>query len=113
MTVSLAKNSLASVVAEANALKLEIARLNGELAERNAYLAKAVGEVTGRHLTEAGSFTVSENNTYSEDAMRANMLPGQVKRCSVSKLDKAAVKRLYPEVYSAAKQPHGVKVTLG
>lgn len=101
------------VLAEARAIKAEIARLEAELATRTAMLAAEAGQNPGKHDLPSGSFTVRENNTYSEDAMRDALLPGQVKRCSVTRLDKATVKRLYPEVYAAAKQPRGVSVTIG
>jgi hypothetical protein len=111
MSVNLSKTH--TILAEANAIKAEIARLQDELSKRTAMLAAAVGNSTGKHVTENGSFTVSENNTYDEAAMRALLLPGQAQRCSVSRLDKATVKRLYPDVYSRAKRNNGVKVSLG
>jgi hypothetical protein len=104
--------NISTIHAEANALKLEIARLQAELSTRTAILAGLVGNVSGRHSTDAGSFTVSENNEYSEEVMRANLKPGQVVRCEKRILDKAVVKRLYPDVYAAAKNNKGVKVTL-
>jgi len=111
MTVSLSKTD--TLLAEARAIKAEIARLEKELKVRTEALASAVRNVPGKHETDEGSFTVRENNTYSEDAMRAALLPGQVRRCTVPKLDKAAVKRLYPSVYAAAKRQNGVSVTIG
>lgn len=102
-----------TMLAEARAIKAEIARLEGELKVRTDALASAVGNTPGKHTTDEGSFTVRENNTYSEDDMRANLLPGQVRRCTVPKLDKATVKRLYPAVYSAAQRKNGVSVTIG
>jgi hypothetical protein len=111
MSVNLSKTHI--VLAEANALKAEIDRLTAEYRARTALLATLVGNATGKHSTESGSFTVSENNTYDEAAMREALSPGQVRRCSVARLDKAAVKRLYPAVYAAAKRENGVKVSLG
>ena len=111
MSVNLSKTD--TLLAEARAIKAEIARLERELKVRTEALASAVRNVPGKHDTDEGSFTVRENNTYSEDAMREALLPGQVKRCSVLRLDKAAVKRLYPNVYEAAKRPNGVSVTIG
>ena len=111
MTVSLSKTD--TLLAEARAIKAEIARLEKELKVRTEALASAVRNVPGKHETDEGSFTVRENNTYSEDAMRAALLPGQVRRCTVPKLDKAAVKRLYPAVYAGAKRQNGVSVTIG
>lgn len=98
--------------AEALALKVEIARLTSEMQNRTAAMAAMVQHATGQHVTDAGTFTVSENNTYDESVMRAQLKPGQVARCEVKRLDKAIVKRAYPEVYAAAKKNNGVKVTL-
>ncbi len=66
----------------------------------------------GKKETPAGSFTLAENNTYPEDAVRALLTDGQAKRCEVRKLDNKIVKALYPEVYEAAKKTNGVKVTV-
>lgn len=111
MTVNLSKTQ--TMLAEANAIKAEIARLEGELKVRTDALAASVGNTPGKVETETGSFTVRENNTYDEAAMREALLPGQVKRCSKTVLDKPTVKRLYPAVYEAAKRSRGVSVTLG
>lgn len=110
MTVNLSKTQ--TLLAEANAIKAEIARLEGELKVRTVALAASVGNTPGKVETETGSFTVRENNTYDEKVMRENLLPGQIRRCTVPKLDKATVKRLYPEVYAKAKVSKGVSVTL-
>ena len=101
------------VLAEVKALDVEIARLQAERANRTAILAAEAGHNPGKVTLDTGTYTVRENNTYDEDTMRANLLPGQVKRCTVPKLDKAAVKRLYPGVYAQAKQNKGVSVTIG
>ena len=111
MTVNLSKTD--TLLAEARAIKAEIARLEKELKVRTDALASAVGYTPGKHETDEGPFTVRENNTYDEDVMRANLLPGQVRRCTVPKLDKAAVKRLYPNVYAMAQKKNGVSVTIG
>lgn len=111
MTVNLSKTD--TLLAEARAIKAEIARLEGELKVRTEALAAAVRNAPGKHVTDEGSFTVRENNTYDEAVMRENLLPGQVRRCTVPKLDKAAVKRLYPAVYAKAQRKNGVSVTIG
>ena len=111
MTVNLSKTD--TLLAEARAIKAEIARLEKELKVRTDALASAVGYTPGKHETDEGPFTVRENNTYDEDAMREALLPGQVRRCTVPRLDKATVKRLYPKVYEAAKRPNGFAVTIG
>lgn len=101
------------VLAEVKALDSEIARLQSERANRVAILAAEAGHNPGKVSLDNGSFTVRENNTYDENVMRENMLPGQVKRCTVPKLDKATVKRLYPNIYAMAKKANGVSVTIG
>lgn len=101
------------VLAEVKAIDAEIARLQADRAARVAILAKEAKEQPGKVTLDAGSFTVRENNTYDEKVMRENLLPGQVKRCTVPKLDKATVKRLYPSVYAMAKKNNGVSVTIG
>lgn len=111
MTVNLSKTD--TLLAEARAIKSEIARLEKELKVRTEALASAVRNVPGKHETDEGSFTVRENNTYDEAVMRANLLPGQVRRCSTLRLDKAAVKVHYPAVYAAAQRKNGVSVTIG
>lgn len=101
------------VLAEVKALDVAIAKLQAERATRTTMLANMVGNQPGKVSLDEGHFTVSENNVYSEDTMRANLLPGQVRRCTVPKLDKATVKRLYPAVYAQAKENRGVKVSIG
>lgn len=101
------------VLAEVKALDVEIARLQAERATRVAILAAEAGHQPGKVSLDAGHFTVRENNTYDEAVMRENLLPGQVRRCTVPKLDKATVKRLYPAVYAAAQRKNGVSVTIG
>lgn len=111
MTVNLSKTD--TLLAEARAIKAEMARLEKELKVRTDALASAVGFRPGKVETAEGSFTVRENNTYDEAVMRENLLPGQVRRCTVPKLDKATVKRLYPNVYAMAQKKNGVSVTIG
>lgn len=101
------------VLAEVKALDVEIARLQAERATRVAILAAEANHKPGKVDLDAGSFTVRENNTYDEKVMRENLLPGQVKRCTVPKLDKATVKRLYPNVYAMAQRKNGVSVSIG
>lgn len=102
-----------TALAEVKAIDAEIARLQAERAARVEILAKEAGERPGKVTLDNGSFTVRENNTYDEKVMRENLLPGQVRRCTVPKLDKATVKRLYPEVYAMAKVNRGVSVAIG
>lgn len=111
MTVNLSKTE--TLLAEANAIKAEIARLEGELKVRTDALASSVNFATGKVQTAVGSFTVRENNTYDEKVMRDVLKPGQVRLCEKKVLDKAKVKALYPQVYAKAQRKNGVSVTIG
>lgn len=94
--------------------KRDIDFMQMELNLFTAALAQRAMNTPGKHIVgTVGSYTVSENNTYDEMTIRAQLSPGQVKRCTVPKLDKAVVKRLYPAVYDAAKKNNGVKVSIG
>ena len=93
------------ILAEARAIQAEIVRLQAELKVRTTALAASVGDAPGKHTTSNGTFTVSENNTYDEEAMRAALLPGQVRRCSKMRLDKAMVKQ---EAWAAAINSSGL-----
>lgn len=104
-TEQVLKSALA-VKAEMDYKKQELDFLTGKLAER-------VDFATGQHVVSGvGSFTVSENNTYPEEAIKAQLSPGQVKRVSVLKVSNSVVAKLYPAVYEAAKKRNGYKVAL-
>ena len=75
-------------------------------------LVTVLDEVPGTYNVNGMVVNLAENNTYDASEMEAALKPGQVQRCSKRMLDKAVVKRLYPEVYNAAKRTNGVKVTL-
>lgn len=111
MTEILRPADVELAVSAVKSLDAEIARLQ---AQRSQYVANILAATRGTGKVPVGitSITVSENNVYSEDAMREALLPGQVRRCSVLKLDKATVKRLYPAVYEAARENRGRKVTI-
>jgi hypothetical protein len=100
---------VAQQVARIRLLDREIESLK---AQRQTYVDRITPLITstGRQTVEGQDpFTVSANNTYNEAVILASLKPGQVKRVSVSKVDKPAVKRLYPEVYEASKVENGVK----
>jgi hypothetical protein len=112
--MSVNMNKVALVHAEIKALD---AAMESLATERKAKVARLVtlngGESnTGKVTLPDGSFTVSENNTYPDEAIRAALTEGQAKRCEKRVLDKAKVKALYPNVYAAAKVQNGVKVTV-
>lgn len=107
------ESKTADLYLRAREVKMQIAVLEAELANLTAVLASTPPEVGKVEVEGIGSYVVSENNTYDETTIRESLTPGQVKRCSVAKLDKAVVKRLYPDVYAAAKRTIGRKVTIG
>lgn len=114
MSVNMTKATAKFVrtVAEAKALKAAIAKLEAEYAVKMDSLKDMNGGNIGKVDTAEGSVTFSENNVYPEAAVRALLTEGQAKRCEVKKIDNARVKALYPDVYAAAKDNKGVKVTL-
>jgi hypothetical protein len=65
----------------------------------------------GKHVVAGvGEVTISENNTYSDAAIRADLTDWQfTRRASKRVVDKAKVKANYPAVYEAARQAHGVR----
>lgn len=84
-------------------------------AQRDAHISLITPLITetGRQTVEGQDpFTVSENNVYDEAVILASLKPGQVRRVSVSKVDKPTVKRLYPAVYNGAKETRGLKFTI-
>lgn len=87
--------------AEALSLKAQIDALTEEYRAQAAILVTAG---SGKHMTDHGSFTVSENNTYDEEVIMANLTKGQFMKVSERKLVKPLVKILYPKVYEAAKK---------
>lgn len=101
------------MLAEALSLKAEIAVATANLKALTDALAESVGNESGKHIVAGvGYFTISENNTYPEAAIRAALTPGQAKRCEVRKISNSLVSTLYPEVYAAAKRNNGVKVSI-
>jgi hypothetical protein len=97
--------------AHAKALKLadEIESLQLELHAQKDILALAG---SGKHKTNSGTFQVSENNVYDEEVIMNSLSKGQFMRCSERKLRKGLVKVLYPNVYEAAKERRGYKISL-
>ena len=93
-------------------LDAEIARLKEKRASHVDALLEAVGHERGKHAVPGGgSFTVSENNVYSDAVMERLLRPGQRRLVEVKRIDRAKVRALYPEDYAEAKDNRGVKVT--
>lgn len=99
-------------VAAAKTLTAEINRLEAQRRVHTDALIELAKGQTGKVTVDTGTYTVSENNNYSEAAMRALLLPGQQRRVSKTVIDKTAVKRLYSTVYEASKERKGFKVTV-
>lgn len=103
----------AQVLSAAIRIKAEMDYKKAELDTVTADLARRVGNESGTYRVEGvGSYTISENNTYPEEAIVAALTPGQVKRCEVRKVSNALVKANYPAVYAAAKKANGFKVAV-
>lgn len=67
---------------------------------------------TGKHETENGFFTVSENNTYDASVIRSLLSPSEQALCLEAKWSNARAKVLFPEVYLSAKVENGYKVSI-
>jgi hypothetical protein len=110
-TITTAQNAvLAGLVAEYASIDRQVKSLLARQAEIKTALA---AEGIGKHVVPgAGTFTVSENNTYSDDYIAATLTPGQMRRVVKSVIDRAKVKSLYPAVYDAAKERRGFRVSV-
>lgn len=89
--------------------KAAIERYSKNLEEAKGVLA-TLG--SGKHQTEYGYFTVSENNVYSKEKMEALLSKSAFNKCSERKLVNAKVKILYPAIYESVKEERGYKVSL-
>lgn len=103
----------ATLVAEVKAIDATIASLQEKRKHRIAALLGCANETTGKRVTAEGSYTISENNTYSESAMVAALRPGQMRLVQKKVIDRSKVKALYPKVYEESKKRNGFKVTIG
>lgn len=66
----------------------------------------------GKHETEYGFFTVSENNVYDQSVMLEHLTEAEAKMLSTLSLDNKKVKVMRPEVYEEAKERRGWKVAI-
>lgn len=106
--------STEQILTNALRIKKELAYKKAELDLLTAKLAERALNTPGKHVVgTVGSYTVSENNTYDQTVITANLSPGQIRRCTVPKLDNSVVAKLYPQAYAAAKKNNGVKVSIG
>ena len=85
-----------------------------EVAER--YMRKNLQTLatlgSGKHETEHGFFTVSENNTYEASKIQAALTKDEIAQCMESKWSNARAKILFPVAYQAAKANNGYKVSI-
>lgn len=85
-----------------------------EKAERHMRNALAVlsEHGSGKHETEHGFFTVTENNTYPAADIQASLSEDEIALCMESKWSNARAKVLFPAAYNAAKKSNGMKVSI-
>lgn len=67
---------------------------------------------SGKHETEHGFFTVSENNAYPADKIRDLLTPEQRALCMQSTWSNTRAKVLFPTEYESVKQRNGYKVSI-
>ena len=67
---------------------------------------------SGKHETEAGFFTVSENNQYPADAIRALLSPEEQAMCLEAKWSNTRARVLFPTQYQSVKVQNGYKVSI-
>lgn len=67
---------------------------------------------SGKHETEHGEFTVTENNTYPAADIQSHLSEDEIALCMESKWSNARAKVLFPAAYNAAKVSNGYKVSI-
>ena len=77
---------------------------------KNLEILATVG--SGKHETEAGFFTVSENNKYPQNLIREQLSPEEIALCMERKWSNTRARVLFPEQYEKAKQRVGFKVSI-
>lgn len=107
--MSISTQRLNEAHAKALSLKKQIDSLQLQYHAQTDILARAG---SGKHTTDHGSFQVSENNAYDDETIINALTRGQFMKCSQRKLVKALVKVHYPNIYEAAKQRRGFKVSV-
>ena len=100
-------------VAAVKSLDIEISRLEAQRKVHTDALIEAANKQTGKFTVDTGSYTISENNTYSKAAMMNLLKPGQFQRVSNRVIVPAMVKSAYPDIYEASKERKGYKVSVG
>ena len=67
---------------------------------------------SGKHETENGFFTVSENNAYPQNLIREQLTPEQIAQCMERKWSNTRARVLFPVKYEKSKQRNGFKVSI-
>lgn len=67
---------------------------------------------SGKWETEHGFFTVSENNSYPADKIRAQLSKAQIALCMESTWSNKRAKVLFPVQYQNAREENGYKVAI-
>lgn len=85
-----------------------------EAADRHmrSHLATLAECGSGKHETEAGFFTVSENNQYPADKIRALLTPEQIDLCMEKRWSNTRARILYGDIYESVKVRNGYKVSI-
>lgn len=99
------------VVAHAHALYWK-SRMERADQHMRRHLATLASLGSGKHETEHGFFTVSENNVYPADRIREQLTPAQVALCHESKWSNTRARILFPTEYHSVKVQNGYKVSI-
>jgi hypothetical protein len=67
---------------------------------------------SGKHETEAGFFTVTENNQYPADAIRSLLTTEEQALCMESVWSNARARVLFPAIVQCVKVSNGYKVSI-
>ena len=77
---------------------------------KNLDILSAMG--SGKHETEHGFFTVSENNAYPANLIREQLTPEEIALCMERKWSNTRARVLFPVQYESVKQRNGFKVSI-
>lgn len=84
--------------------------------QAETHMRKALGVLSevgsGKHETENGFFTVSENNAYPQNVIREQLTPEQIALCMERKWSNTRARVLFPVEYETAKVRNGFKVSI-
>jgi hypothetical protein len=100
-----------TVVAHAKALywKTRMEKAKEHMDKYKAVLSTAG---SGKHETEYGTFTVSENNSYPPLMIAEQLTEDEIEMCMESKWSNERARILFPKQYEASRVRNGYKVSL-